>query len=497
MHKEANGYRQSPRALRTSEISKRFGGAAAFDRISLSCIFDRARAVLGASGAGKSALVKRMSGVLTPTRAVLRCLVGAHHFIHSAGAGVSGISTAFQELLRVPELQVFENASVTAPLRRLSPIQQKREREIARHLLDRSDALAIRSDGFVRDLTLIQRQQVEITKALTTGAKPENANRPTHANTDWGDLGMKPIRFGIISTARIATKAVMPAMQASRLCDIVAISSRDGDRAAAIAKDFGIARSYGSHQALLDDPNVDAVYIATPNDSHVELALRAAVAGKHVLCEKPIALNGAEAATLLEARDRHKVEITEALMVRYQPRWLAARELVRQGRFGRIEVIHANFTVQIDDPEDIRLKPELGGGALYDVGVYPITAARFLFEAEPVRAQCRLVRSRTGVDRTVFGSLEFPDERYLMFSASLGLSWAHSDSGNRDGRLVRHAYQLCTTAGSGDKSGAAWSCGHPRRECGDSHLRAKQSIFAPSRGFCPRNTGGPAPAVAN
>jgi D-xylose 1-dehydrogenase (NADP+, D-xylono-1,5-lactone-forming) len=236
---------------------------------------------------------------------------------------------------------------------------------------------------------------------------------------------MKPLRFGIISTARIATKAIMPAMQASRLCDIVAISSRDGDRAAAIAKDFGIARSYGSHQALLDDPNVDAVYIATPNDSHVELALRAAAAGKHVLCEKPIALNGAEAATLLEARDRYKVEITEALMVRYQPRWRAAREFVRQGRFGRVEVIHASFTVQIDDPEDIRLKPELGGGALYDVGVYPITAARFLFEAEPVRAQCRLVRSTTGVDRTILGSLEFPDERYLMFSASLGLSWAH------------------------------------------------------------------------
>jgi len=217
----------------------------------------------------------------------------------------------------------------------------------------------------------------------------------------------------------------MPAMQASRLCEIVAISSRDGDRAAAVAKDFGIARSYGSHQALLDDANVDAVYIATPNDSHVELTLQAAAAGKHVLCEKPIALNGAQAATLVEARDRYKVEITEAFMVRYQPRWLAARDLVRQGRFGRIEAIHASFTVQIDDPEDIRLNPALGGGALYDVGVYPITAARFLFEAEPVRAQCRFVRSATGVDRTALGCLEFPDERYLMFSASLGLSWAH------------------------------------------------------------------------
>jgi energy-coupling factor transporter ATP-binding protein EcfA2 len=384
MHKEANGYRQSPRALCTSEISKRFGGAAAFDRISLSCIFDCVRAVLGESGAGKSALVKRMSGVLTPTRAASRYLVGAHHFIHPAGLALAEYQLRFRSSCEFPSYRCSRTRASSLRFGGLSPIQQKRERGIARHLLDRSDALVIRGDGFVRDLTLIQRQQVEITKALTTGAKPENADRPTHANTDWGDLGMKPIRFGIISTARIATKAVMPAMQASRLCDIVAISSRDGDRAAAIAKDFGIARSYGSHQALLDDPNVDAVYIATPNDSHVDVALRAAAAGKHVLCEKPIALNGAEAATLLEARDRYKVEITEALMVRYQPRWLAARELVRQGRFGRIEVIHANFTVQIDDPEDIRLKPELGGGALYDVGVYPITAARFLFEAEPV-----------------------------------------------------------------------------------------------------------------
>ncbi|KRB29142.1 MULTISPECIES: Gfo/Idh/MocA family protein [Mesorhizobium] len=237
---------------------------------------------------------------------------------------------------------------------------------------------------------------------------------------------MKPVRFGIVSTAKIARDWVIPAMKAVPECEVVAISSRDGSRAARVASEFGISKHYTSFSDLLNDDEVEAIYIPTPNNRHVEDAIAAARAGKHVLCEKPLALDAADALRLAEVQLQTGVQISEAFMVRYHPRWLAAREIIRSGRLGRVTQIHATYSVTNDNPQDIRFQPELGGGALGDVGVYPITAARFLFEAEPIAATATFEKlAPDGVDIAVAGLLEFPDNRNLLFSGALLQAWAH------------------------------------------------------------------------
>jgi D-xylose 1-dehydrogenase (NADP+, D-xylono-1,5-lactone-forming) len=237
---------------------------------------------------------------------------------------------------------------------------------------------------------------------------------------------MKPVRFGIVSTAKIARDWVIPAMKAVPECEVVAISSRDGSRAARVASEFGISKHYTSFSDLLNDDEVEAIYIPTPNNRHVEDAIAAARAGKHVLCEKPLALDAADALRLAEVQLQTGVQISEAFMVRYHPRWLAAREIIRSGRLGRVTQIHATYSVINDNPQDIRFQPELGGGALGDVGVYPITAARFLFEAEPIAATATFEKlAPDGVDIAVAGLLEFPDNRNLLFSGALLQAWAH------------------------------------------------------------------------
>ncbi|MDW6023317.1 Gfo/Idh/MocA family oxidoreductase [Mesorhizobium sp. BAC0120] len=237
---------------------------------------------------------------------------------------------------------------------------------------------------------------------------------------------MIPVRFGIVSTAKIARDWVIPAMQAVPECEVVAITSRDEARAASVAAEFGISKHYGSLEQMLEDTEVEAVYIPTPNSSHVAEAIAAARAGRHVLCEKPIALTAAEAQKLVEVQRETGVQMSEAFMVRYHPRWLAAREIVRSGRLGRVTQIHATYSVLNDNPHDIRFNPELGGGALGDVGVYPITAARFLFEDEPFAATATFQKlDPAGVDVAVSGMLEFPNDRSLLFSGALLQAWAH------------------------------------------------------------------------
>jgi D-xylose 1-dehydrogenase (NADP+, D-xylono-1,5-lactone-forming) len=237
---------------------------------------------------------------------------------------------------------------------------------------------------------------------------------------------MKPLRFGVVSTARIGREWVIPAMKAVPECEVVAISSRDGERARSVAAEFSIPRHYGSLTEMLKDDAVEAVYIPSPNNAHVSEAIEALKAGRHVLCEKPLGLNTAEAERLSAAQKETGLEVSEAFMVRYHPRWLAARDIIRSGKLGRVTQIHAAYSVMNDNPDDIRFKPELGGGALGDVGVYPITAARFLFEAEPVAATATFEkRSPAGVDVAVAGMLEFPDNRNLLFSGALLQAWAH------------------------------------------------------------------------
>ena len=175
-------------------------------------------------------------------------------------------------------------------------------------------------------------------------------------------------------------------MQKSAHSAVVAIASRDAQKARQAAADLGIEQAYGSYEELLADPNVDAIYNPLPNHLHVPWSIKAAEAGKHVLCEKPIALTAAEVAPLIAARDRTGVKIGEAFMVRTHPQWLRARELVRSGVVGELRSVLSVFSYFNRDPKNIRNVPEFGGGAVMDIGCYPITMARFLFEREPRRA---------------------------------------------------------------------------------------------------------------
>lgn len=237
---------------------------------------------------------------------------------------------------------------------------------------------------------------------------------------------MKPVRFGILSTAKIARNWVIPAMKAVDECEVVAISSRDATRAASVASSFDIPQHYACLTEMLRDEAVEAVYIPTPNNCHVDEAIEALEAGRHVLCEKPLGLNAKEAERLEAAQLATGLQVSEAFMVRYHPRWLAAREIIRSGKLGRVTQIHATYSVMNDNPDDIRFRPELGGGALGDVGIYPVTAARFLFEDEPFAATATFERqSPDGVDIAVAGMLEFPGNRNLLFSGALLQAWAH------------------------------------------------------------------------
>jgi len=216
------------------------------------------------------------------------------------------------------------------------------------------------------------------------------------------------VRWGVIGVARIATQKVIPALQRSRLCEVVAVASRSQARAEAAARSLGIEKAYGSYEELLADPELEAIYNPLPNHLHVPWSIRALEQGKHVLCEKPIATSVAEAESLLAARDRTGRKVQEAFMVRTHPQWLAARELVRSGRIGRLQSITSFFGYFNEDPANVRQRPEWGGGALLDIGCYPITLSRFLFGEEPLRVQGLVERDpRFGIDRLTSALLEF------------------------------------------------------------------------------------------
>ena len=193
------------------------------------------------------------------------------------------------------------------------------------------------------------------------------------------------IRWGVLGGAKIARTKVIPAMQRGTRTEVAAIASRDGDIARRIAGDLGIPKAYASYDELLSDKDIDAVYNPLPNHLHVPWSIKAAEAGKHVLCEKPIALTAAETVTLIEARDRTGVKMGEAFMVRTHPLWLRARDLVRSGAIGELRSITSYFSYFNNDPQNIRNIREIGGGALMDIGCYPVTMSRFLFGREPSR----------------------------------------------------------------------------------------------------------------
>lgn len=228
---------------------------------------------------------------------------------------------------------------------------------------------------------------------------------------------MKKVVWGVLSTAKIGWEKVIPAMQKGDYCDIRAIASRSMGKGRALADKLGIEKAYGGYEELLADPEIEAVYNPLPNDQHVPLTLMAARAGKHVLCEKPFAMNATEAAQVREVAD--KVHIMEAFMVRFHPQWLLVRERVRNGDLGDLRVIQAYFAYFNRDVNNIRNKLDTGGGALYDIGCYPIVVARFLFESEPKRVMAMIDRDPTfKTDRTVSAMLDFGDGRQLNFTVS-------------------------------------------------------------------------------
>jgi predicted dehydrogenase len=230
------------------------------------------------------------------------------------------------------------------------------------------------------------------------------------------------VRWGILGTSRFALDRMIPAIQAGRNGSILAIASRSLEKARASAERFGIPRAYGTYDELLADVEVDAVYIPLPNHLHVPWSIRAMEAGKHVLCEKPIAVSAAEAEQLLVARARTGRLVGEAAMVRTHPRWLGARELVRRGRIGELRAMTGFFSYFNDSPENVRNQPGIGGGGLLDIGFYPITMSRFMFEAEPTRVLGLLdVDPRFGVDRMASAILEFA-RGHAIFTCSTQLS---------------------------------------------------------------------------
>jgi len=217
------------------------------------------------------------------------------------------------------------------------------------------------------------------------------------------------VRWGILSTAGIGVRKVIPAMQKGEWVEVIAIASRDRGKAEETARALGIAKAYGSYEELLADPQIEAIYNPLPNQLHVPWSIRAAEAGKHVLCEKPLSMTVAEAKTLLAVQQRTGVTIGEAFMVRTHPQWLRTRELIASGRIGQLRSVQGFFSYFNTDPKNIRNIPECGGGALMDIGCYPINTSRFVFGEEPLRVSGLIERDPTSkVDRLTSAILEFP-----------------------------------------------------------------------------------------
>lgn len=229
----------------------------------------------------------------------------------------------------------------------------------------------------------------------------------------------RELRWGILSTANIVRKALIPAIQAAGNGTPVAVASREEDRARKFAQEQGIPRALGSYQALLDDDAVDAIYNPLPNSLHREWSIRAFEAGKHVLCEKPMALDAAECREMAVAAEANGVKLLEAFMYRFHPRTEKVLEMVRTGALGDLKQVRSSFTFPLDRPEDIRWDPKLGGGALMDVGCYCVNVSRTLAGAEPVEVRAMANFGESGVDEQLAGSLRFQDGFLAHFDCAL------------------------------------------------------------------------------
>jgi len=230
---------------------------------------------------------------------------------------------------------------------------------------------------------------------------------------------MSVLRWGVLSTADIARQKVIPGMQKAERCAVVAIASRDPRTARDVADELEIPSAHGSYEALLADPNVDAVYIPLPNHLHAEWTIAAARAGKHILCEKPLALNVVDAERMVAICEAAGVRLMEGFMYRLHPSWVAVRQLVASGRIGELRAVQSWFSYFNDDPGNIRNIREAGGGALLDVGCYLVNLSRMLFGSEPVRVEASMTRDpASGVDILTSGLLEFAGGGQATFGCS-------------------------------------------------------------------------------
>jgi len=229
----------------------------------------------------------------------------------------------------------------------------------------------------------------------------------------------RKLRWGVISTANIGRWAVNPAIQASSNGELVAVASRDERRAREFAKQGNIPDCCGSYEALLANDGIDAVYIPLPNSLHREWTIKAAEAGKHVLCEKPLALSEAECMHMNDAAEANGVKLMEAFMYRFHPRTEKILRMLRDGNLGDIRMISSVFTFRLTRPDNIRLDPDLGGGSLMDVGCYCVNLSRTAAGCEPVEAQAIAVQSKSGVDEMMAGTLRFPNDLLASFQCGL------------------------------------------------------------------------------
>ncbi len=234
----------------------------------------------------------------------------------------------------------------------------------------------------------------------------------------------RKIKWGILGTAKIATAHVIPGLKRANLCEVSAIASRDGDKAKTAANQFAIPKYYSSYEQLLEDPEIEAIYIPLPNHLHAEWSKKALEAGKHVLCEKPLALTVDEVHELIKVRDKSKHKIGEAFMVHTHPQWLKAKSLIRNPKFGGLQAIQGFFSYNNRDPENVRNKYDRGGGGLWDIGCYPVHTSRFMFGEEPEKVLASFIYdSKFNVDKMVSAILQFPSGHACFTSSTQIVPW--------------------------------------------------------------------------
>jgi predicted dehydrogenase len=246
----------------------------------------------------------------------------------------------------------------------------------------------------------------------------------------------KKVHWGVLGVADIAVKKVIPAMQRGELSQVAAIASRDLKRAEEAALSLGIPKAYGSYEELIADPEIEAIYNPLPNHLHVPWTIKAAEAGKHVLCEKPIGITVAEAKELLTVRDRTGVKIEEAFMVRTHPQWLAALDTIKAGRIGEVRSVMGFFSYFNQDPQNIRNIPECGGGALMDIGCYPIITSRLVFGGEPRRVLGLIERDPVmKTDRLTSALLDFPPGQAIFTCSTQLVAYQRMQIFGTEGRI--------------------------------------------------------------